>query len=391
MILLGNIFAEFNTDQFEIKVPSSEISFSLIDSIHTLYSRATMTVNDRNGLYSEYLLSTVGNVLNIKFGHTDFIDDILNNNYVLSQEIMEDSNENPDRLSGPIDISFIHEWYNKQEIKSVSYQDNIKTIVQDFVEDYPFSDIKIDTISNTDTFYQALQTQGEMITKEFLPISYSTMANKTPFFAFINSKNEFKYINYNTMYGGNTADDEYILQRNEVKYNNKAILDIKRWSDTLPNSKEFNKNVYTLGSDSCVEEIYLDVKDYYPIPPAYDYVLANNRDLLPTNYEFMYYGDASTDKVKGIKIDYMRKSLFKDRLMILVSFNPKLIAGKTVYLNFPLPNDSNETFSERFSGKYLIELSEHTWDGQSATAVSKFIVSRKYAKIPPTYTLKELL
>lgn len=393
MRLQGDIFAEFINGTDEIVVPSDMISFSLIDSIHSLYSRASVSLKDRNGLISEYLLSTPGNILKIRFGNTNFPLDVLEAKYILNKEILEEGyDESPESLGGELSLNFKHEWMNYQKAESRSFQDSINNLVTIFTSEYPFRMKIIEPAGGFTYWYQGMRTKAKMITEDFLEKAWNSSSKGTPFFAFIDSSNTFNFRTYASMFGSsNLADADYNFFKNSADTSINTIISIQRWSETFEETQSnYKKALRYIDENFSITASDIDSENHFLKNPS-DTLPVTNLKSYPVKFIARYLEDSNSDLEKGLINNSMRDSLFKERFMIIVPLNTKLISGKTINMTIPVSATEETSFSNRYSGKYIIEMSEHVWDGEGAAAVSKLLISRKYAQIPERYQLRRFM
>ena len=79
-----------------------------------------------------------------------------------------------------------------------------------------------------------------------------------------------------------------------------------------------------------------------------------------------------------------------DKIIINTVLDKSLVCGHTINVSLPLPmSNSDSDKSLRYSGKYLIESSYHTWNGQSARTT--LICSKQNLKVASDYRNYNLL
>lgn len=394
MKLEDNIYANFFVNimgNSELPFPADQISFSIQDSIHRIFPRLSVSLKDQTGYFQEYLLTNPGNIVDLEFGTLDDPLNFVRSKFIIDTDQLSALGINPAIFTGMLDIEFFHEWYNYQKEETGYFDGTISSIVSKLILEYPFLEKEIESTNNSTTWYMGGKTRSSVIRDVFCKRAYSSSSDKTPFFAFINANNKFHFQSYRSLLGNTqSADFDYLFDRtssftNSFKY---SIIDIKRWSSSLTQSKQYqHRNFHTIENDGTVETEELLTDTFLKKPLKDTYNISNSKEKVVQS-DTCYFGQENIDNRKGIKNSLMKSELFRNQFMILVPFNPKATAGKTVFLKLSLPNTENDSFSQRFTGKYLIESSSHIWDGPSKNAMSKLIVSRKYIQVPESYPLK---
>lgn len=391
MTLDNGIFVEFLSQGAELVYPADWVSFAISDSIHSLYSKMNLNINDKEGKIAELLLSNVGNVIEIKYGYEERPDVTVGGSFVVNQDMMGQTGEDSSIFSGPLDIYFFHEWFNQQSNISRSFQDSISNIVRRISREYNFNRVNIDRSGNFGFWYQPLISSAKFLTEILVPRSFSTQSDNTPFFCFIDVHGEFNFLSYKSMFSEDIFNYTYWPKSvgEDSKIDN-FILSISRWSDTLQNiKKSINTTSYQIDNDGVFSKKMLNNEEFLTKSLLESYPVSNQIGN-SLNYSLDFYDYEGDEDQKAKEVQLLKQSLFRDQFLLLVPFNPSIKAGKTINMDLVLPTESNDTFSSRFSGKYLVESTEHVWDGESKASVSKLVVSRKYSKIPNEYSLKEL-
>lgn len=389
MTLDGNYFVDIEIEKNKLLAPPDTISFSLRDNIHNVFPVASMNLEDTDGLFSEYLATIIGQKYKIKYGVQE-TEESLEGEFVVSKEILSEMKQTT-IFAGNIDINLIHSWYLQQRKETGAFYENISTIIDRLTRGYQFKKRNIEQTANHTYWYQGKRTQAKFIKDVLLPYSYSANSDNSPFYFFIDLKNNLNFRSYKDMFSyGRKADHEYFYNRQGTKEDSigNSILDIKRWSeDYVSLNKKRNQEGLLLNTSGNIEKLNIKSEEHLK-PRGKQVELIANHVNTDGDYKFLGMNKDISNEVRGMKIHLSENTFYPERYMIMVPMNPAIVSGQTIHLEIYLPNDVNDTYSERVTGKYLIEMTEHVWDGKTSSAVTKMIISRKYAEIPDDYILK---
>ena len=171
-----------------------------------------------------------------------------------------------------------------------------------------------------------------------------------------------------------------------------STLNIQTGATVTPNdtfSVKFASSVtgangeFTDFNDSLLD--YLKTQGKYPI-------IGNSNNC--TNMISLYDDDINADDTKnnnkGFRINLHNEVILPDKIIINTVLDKSLVCGNTINISLPSPiSNSNSDKSLRFCGKYLIESSYHTWNGQSARTT--LICSKQNLKLTNDYRNYHLL
>lgn len=373
---------KISVNGMDIEVHPSNYSFSLTDSIYSLYNYGTASINDQTGLLQEYSAFEKGSEIVIDFGTKSHS---LKGTFIVSKNKLEKT-DSPNMLNGVIDIGLINSWYDYQEPISSVYKNRISEIVKRLIAGR-FRNSEINDTSNMDTWYQTLVSNAKFIESVLLPNSYADNANNTPFYAFIQTGDIFNFRNFKSMMTSSSIEElVYTQPKPGVNFSN-VIQSIKKLDEGLEEYRKYlSSDIYELDLSGELVSNRKSIKDYFPEKKTIPIL---NATADPKSYQFFPYASKQQkENREGQKLFFARKSLIIDRFMILIPFNPFYNSGKTIDLKIK-SYESPEAISSRFSGKYLIEVCEHIWDGKNNRAYTKLIIGRPAIDIPNKYTLKE--
>lgn len=371
------------------------VSFSMSDSIYSLYNTCRMKIDDPSGLFLERLAYAKGTFISIKYGIQSRI--VNTSNYVISNSYMESSTDSPGILSGPVTIELKNRWYYYQEIRSRGFRQKISDTIAEIVVPLDYIEgTDIQSTEGTDIFYQPLINDAEFIDKILTPNAYSPSANRTPFYAFITNDGVFRFKSAHKMYNDGIADElTYSPQPSFQRSNPEIILDVKYIKEKRDVERKLrNRYIYHIDADNGK---LIQTEDRIT-----DYLDREGRLLpfiadmdLKTGYVDLGKEEVTINK-RNTELAQLyntqRESMFLERLLLITPLNPRLKSGQKIQVNIGAEEkeDRGEN-SKTFSGQYVIENCEHIWNGDESRGYTKSLVGRKYIKTGATYPVRNRL
>jgi len=363
------------------EVGLSEFSFSISDSIWEPYSKMDMDFRDPTGLFLEYLLFNIGAEIEVNFGlENEVISNVLN---ITSEETTEGITGG--LLNGIISVRLKNQFFQKQERKNGVYEGTPSEVIEEILgeKESGFSETFVDTSENSQQWIRPLRTQMELFSDTFLENVYSNNSNNTPFFLFIDSKNDFHFESFSTLFSKSP------VAQLELKQVDMSTIDENTIDIFLP----FTEKIETLLEGLKRKAFRFSNEDFSfteeergidEIAPG-DYPVIYNGD----DFRYSMCGEDETDcNQKGRELFSHRKSLLPSKAIIVCRLNTLLTAGQTVEVTVDSAIPELST-SICHSGKYLIEKSEHVWQGDRMAGYTRLIVGRKSIKLPGDYLIKE--
>ena len=351
----------------------SPMSFSVIefDSIYQFYPKVKLIVSDYEGIANEYLAFIDGTEIEIKLGSSD--DDLKKCKFVVDKNAVPQQKTSSNGIGGDFEIALIHEYYMRQIKKSKAYQSNISDIISSMISNYQFSSVDIETTLNSGYWYQPFINDSEFIVDYLLPFAYSNSAQNTPFYAFINSNNEFNFKSFNSMFNSTPlkeitygTDGNDIISNNNIFYSvNFSQLELSKIRPFF-NCKYYNydKNGELVANkDSLLK--YIKSKGKYPVIGS-----SNDTTQLVSLYDYDVKQEDTKNNNKGYSINIHKDVVLPDKIIINTHIDKNLVCGKTVKINLPMVNSNvSDEKSLRNTGIYLIESSYHIWDSKNARSI----------------------
>lgn len=384
-----NIEVQVNKEVIDLKPEA--MTFRLKDSIHNLFCTAEFEYKDVAGLFQEYLALVEGVKVQILYSEDET--QVKNRYVVTSDELLETMTKGI--LNGTVKTFLKHEFFDAQEVVSAAFEDRISRIVRDIANKYRFKDAVINDTGNQDVWYQPQATDARFIRKYLLPYAFSRNAAGTPFFCFIDSANVFHFQSYAALISENPVTTLRLLPEGEsVARDKNAIRNISRVRVGSDVTKHLRKREITMISPkdfSLIEEedSLLDTPSSVKQLP-----IVGDKDQVTGQLHLGVEGSTTGEKENalGYQAHTARDGYFLDRFRVELPLQLRLTAGKTVMLEIGkwLQGDGSES-SLAFRGRYVIEDSEHVWDGEQKSGKTVLIIGRKGLNVPNTYYIKNQL
>ena len=378
-----------NQNSFSLTIGSEEISLniktfeiSLSESIYTLCPQATFTMNDFSGIMMESRLKILGQDVAFTMSDTSATT-MLPMTCVLYETNKCNSS---DGLSGIMTMKFKHTakfspreakgWANKSpaEVFRELMQKMNQRLNSRSRNSLRNPLIRIAPSTKCIPYpllFNPAYDNEEFIDKILLPIASSGDVSATPFCAFIDVTNKAHFDDISTMYekspirnlvfgnDPNRSIDTLVvltLQSFSQDYNHiSGILDERlvylNENNEISSSDVFLSNVFNpiavMRNTSTVSLC---------APKDYSDIINRDEEIAKLNYE-------------------RRKGVLIDKLVISTFMDLNLCAGRTVNLDTYLNINSSEK-APSYSGKFLIEASEHLWDPNNMLGYTHLVLGR---------------
>lgn len=371
----------------------SPMSFSLteFDSIYQFYPKVKFAVSDYEGLLNEFMAFVDGTSIEITFGRTK--EESRSCKFIIAKDAVPQQKTSSNGIGGDFEIGLIHDYYDFQYNKSKAYKSNISNIVSEIVKNYKFDKIDIEETLNSGTWYQPNINDSEFIVDYLLPFAFNNSTQNTPFYAFIDSNNEFHFKSFHAMFESTPLKElTYGTFGTDIIANDKILSSVNFSQLELSKIKPFyNRNYYSYNKDGLFEEFNDNLLEYTKTEGKYPIIgKSNNCTNLISLYDDDIKLDDTKNNNKGFRINSHNEIILPDKIIINTVLDKSLVCGKTLNISLPLPtSNSNNDKSLRFSGKYLIESSYHTWNAQSARTT--LICSKQNLKVANDYRNYKLL
>jgi hypothetical protein len=394
MVVNERYEVELKINDTLLDFPPANYIFTIKDSIHSLYPKATLNFNDSSGQFNEFLAFVNGTRVSIKFGNKD--DFIICPFVVIKNSIPEQMNQVS--FGGTTELELIHEYYIKQQKHAHIYNDEISSIIRKKSKEFPFNTTDLDITQSKGTWYQPLINDSDFMTLLLLPFAYATDSAKSPFYLYIDANNDFYFKSYKKL---------VVDQKEELELFHKGGIDVDGLAkDRILYINSYQSSTFDLREMHHREVTYLDKsgnlkKEYdsinsYPTAsnlPGGKIPIVIDPNLVTGRMRLLDEDISSTSTVNdnnGLQISSMRDGLLPDKIVLSCNLNTNLRAGKKIKVKVYNPSVPDQSeISYRYSGEYLIESSYHKWTGRMASTV--LICGRQSIVVPNNYSNSKIL
>lgn len=371
----------------ELDVTPQKIKFVIKDSIHKLYPEVVLTFQDFIGLAQEYGLVVDGTKFNCEY---TFNDNTISCPFRLvdtqTKELVTTS-----FIAGDLNCKLKHDYHWEDMILSKAYRDKkISEIITTLFSKYNFKSRSIKNTENKNDWYQPLMNNHKFIYNILLPNAYSTNSNDTPFFCYIDSNNNFNFTHYDYLINQNPIVNLTYNPEDTISQFDTNVQGLYSYlsGNNMTHEFYYRKNFEIDYSDGSLIEKNKRLIDYPKknntsdnSPPKQ--VPIRKRGEFYTGYNL--FPNAETrgqkDNNLGRQIYLQKNAFFLDRMRITLPLNLKLTSGKTVNIDFLKAENGQKSI--RFNGVYIIEQSEHMWNGENGLTILN--IGRKNFKILSSY------
>lgn len=358
----------------------SQLSFSLQDSIYDLYSKGSISVFDSSGLLLESRGFTDGVPLEITYGLGE---EYINNFFLIhGMEVLEDRSGLA--LGGRVSAKLLQNAARESTARTNVYTTRISDIVGELFNS-PFENIFIETTRDSlrgMNVYRAHMSQEEFIHRVLLPNALSTESPSSPFFCFIDSTNQFHFESYHKMSSRSPSKILILNGTKTIDHYTQRILDFMPFSfDVQRHKKNLSYNIegFTDEEDPVYEEEPFSALDFGNKPfPIFD--LTPEVQVVDNNFNYR-----SIERVQAELLYNQRELVGADKVLVTTPLNPSLHSGLTVELDVEY---EDESVSHAYSGIYLIERSDHVWEGTEQRGYTQLVLGTKSPSFPLSSTLE---
>ena len=372
-----------------IPFPLDSISFSMIDSIYSLYNRATMSIRDQGGLFQEAYFNSPGVKHELTFGYQE---KHITGSYVVAKP----QNGTPEAyggVAGEVNMNLIGDWSFNQPNRQTCYKKRISEIVSFLAGDYfGQNNLDINDTGNQSVWIQGGQTDARFIENILLPNAFSQNAKGSPFYAWVGNDGQFHFRNYQSLFRsvGQTDDDLFYTPQlaqpgKDNTRSTNSFIDLKVFSKQ-PKKQSKDVQFYTTPlEDGSVVTTDDSIINHAQIPSQKRaQVLSTVSRSIPLGFSRKNL----LDNFSGQQAYFFRDDLMLDKLFGYLPTSLNLNSGKKVGVTTNLSVSGNPTTSQRHSGEYIIELAEHLWSAPEKLGYTKLLLSRATSKVPSDTTMQ---
>lgn len=373
---VNKYFVELALNGVSAEIDPSEISFSLKDSIYTIFPTAVIEMNDIEGWILEGRALTNGSEIELTLGYKEYS---MKNSYIVNtMETIEGMKST--QLSGNLSSELIHKSYAQNASFVKSYPPNPANIIQELFKESQFNEYLVESTKNIPEkrIYNPYMTKKDFIEKILLPNSVSSKNKISPYFCFIDSLNNFHYQSFEQLMKQSNLYELYFGYKKEYDYYNEAILSFFPFTEKLKNNESDMKVQISYLSDD--QNPQFKTKEF-PIASLNHGAYPIKEVSIAPQYSFHGVTKESSELKTQIRGVYLQKlSLFPDKIAVTTPIFPDYCAGKKVILQ--VLYGAGGDVSESFSGEYIIEQSDHTWDGSTQQGFTQLVLGSPSPKYP---------
>lgn len=359
----------------------SNISFVLGDSIHSLYSRATLTINDLDGYGLESRVFTSGSKITLIFGYGE---DIIKAKFIVDYMEVPKTIKSG-QLSGTITVYLIHESFAKSQTKTQSLESRPSFAINDLFE-YSFEEMEVEETKELklDHLYRPRMNEKDTIEKILLPNSVSSNLSPSPYFCFIDIKGKLTYKSFLGMINSDSSYSLFQTLTDDLEYYYSKIFEILPFTEKLESARDHivyelsyfdNENLEYASEDIEIANMKLGG---YPI---------FNTTVSKKPYFLNITGSESLDRYRAHAYNLQRNFLLPDKLILSMPLFLGFTSGKMITVTARYGGELSASYS--YSKKYLIERANQVWNGNTNSGLSQLVVSKAYPEFPVGSTIEK--
>lgn len=373
-----------NNNTFPIYSKDADIILS--DSIYSIYPKVTISFKDSSGIITESRLATLGLKFDFKLG---FQDDILNLPFVVNSFQLADSDALP-YLNGVLEIELVHSFLKNYKKDFYVYENmSPSDILEDIIKNEKFRKTIVEkTVSIQDEPYYNNNLTFEMfLDKIIFPNSLSSINQNDPYFCFIDVENCFHFETYSEMVKKSPVKTIKLTPKLDEIGVLEHILEFNPFSSRYENIKDYLKfnHAYILDDENLsINEDLKNIIDNRQTPMS---IIEEENITYIVNEDF---ADETSIKQSEIRINNLKKEKNTlDRLFVTTLLDTSIGAGKVIKVESEYQDDN---ISSSFTGNYLIEATQHSWESETEKGFTRMILSRQKVSYPSDSTItKDLM
>lgn len=359
------------------------------DSIFEFYPYFEFYLKDNLGMISDKVFFVEGLELEVAFGSDEKTDDkgIKTNGYIKNKYVWSENQINNVKGAEHISGDNVFVCTSKSKVldfpksRAYNYENApVKQTIGDIVKLIALNDLMVPAmnlgkpeqsnlfISKTTGFPYV--PQNNVDNRDFLKllssISYNTGSNvNSPYFTFINSQGEFYFMSLFDMYNQKPVAEYSLAFDLNMTTDDFTIGEYTILQGGMPvNRKNYSKNVFSLqpvGTPK-LETVKLHDKEL-KVNNTDKFLVRSQYITEPTDNMYLGIMDPVADKeyYQGVINNQYCNTDLSYRLIIVVHYNPRAVAGKVVKLNFQKATAQNQ-YSQEYNGNWLICASDHVSD-----------------------------
>lgn len=400
---LNGLELDIKIDGKVIPVLPANISVSLSSSIHTPFAQASVEIADEDGDFKEYSTLEAGKSVQIYYGYPNAAGRTTKHLFHHQSDYvtyLSDTEFLPN-MRGVMLFQLVHNSYLNQPLVSKGYYDRISNITSKLLNGHKFETVDVDGTGNQDLWIQAMQSDFSFIQDTLRPNAYASDAANTPFYFFINTRNEAYFKNLKNLHSQEPKVASKLIMGSQIIQSNQMHSITGEDSRSLIAIYQMRKLASPLkeqlrGTRKLVSEYNWStgVQEYTRSNESEYYASKANHTLLGKIPEGFYSVEHQTifeeyvganDNNIGQLSDAMRQLYYRERFALVCALQANLVAGDTVQIYLSRFNKPGG-LSSFYADKYLIEKAEHVWNRRTSSPYTFLVVSRWMVDLDRSYT-----
>ena len=375
------------TGSQEIRLNLKSFNISVSDSIYSLAPRLVMTTEDVSGIGLESRLNVLGQ--NIAFKMISGGQEI---NFPMTCAVYETPKaDSMNGLSGTFRIEFRHtaEFSGKEssgyenrspsevfEAAMAQMNNEFNSLTGNSMRLPVLNTVKTSRCTSYPLILNPNYTLKDLVDKILLPLANDGSAATSPYYGYISIENVAMFESLKDMMDKAPSCTIVFGHPLDDRENATVALSLNNFSQDYSRVYGFiDQSLSYLDENHEVRSQDISLSNV--VTPL---ALMKNSSRTNLVHPSDFYDTTDPVKEAGINMFKNRKGLLFEKLVVLVFMDLSLCAGKTVDLDVYL-NTADSEKSENYSGRYVIESSEHLWDAGSMTGYTRLILGRMSMQI----------
>jgi len=348
-----------------IPIASSSFNLSFSDSIYELCPQIVLSGNDVSGIASESRLGIIGQevLFSIDAAGTNMKLPMVCRMYETPQS------NSANGISGTIKLVFQH---------SAKYTDRKNAAWQGKSPAYVFSNTiqrtdakKMSSCNTLSMIYNPGYDFEEFTDKILLKTASNGSPQSSPYYAFVDIRNSACFLSLKDMLQSSPVKKIIFGQPLDTESDSVVALKMNSFSQDYAKISPFVDETITFFNQKNeieTQDVSLN-KMFNPLA-----LMKNTSSINPRTPENSLHPVSPVVEYAKLNME-RRKGLTFDKFTVLTFLDPSLHAGQMVEVDAYLDVPGSEK-AESFSGRFLIEASEHTWSASELMGYTKLIIGR---------------
>ena len=375
--------------------PPGGFQFSMVDSIHELFPRGTLTFLDTSGYFKEGGVIVDGFPLSLTLGIPSKSAQ-LTCDYV-ARKATSGAAMTPGSTTGPVVFELQHKGAAAQSALQKAYQATIDVIVKDVIGPLGFSGTDVAALKGSGNWWRYGLTEEEFLIDVLRPNMWSADCEDTPFYVFGDSAGKLHVKSFAEMFKQSPTAKIVLMPNPQPDVEGSGItyaFDAQPFAeglDTLYPTIRPDERSYAEADLSFVRLVDSTFKHVGGKGTAVPVVASGS----PTSLAYLRRArkdDAEKTFLKARTNDVFRYGMLPERILVSGLFQPKVFAGTTVDIDQRIPDPESGSYKsgQHFTGSWLAERVSHTWLPSKKYAVTQMLLGRKLVQYPSNLLLSDM-